>query len=159
MTTELRGSAVPGWYEDPDAPDVLRWWDGAYWSDHEFRPMPPGGWRTNEIGDRARTLSFWAIGVGIALWLVPIGLTFLPSAEVQAIGIILAWVGFLPTLTLSILAIVFGGIGLSRARKPTGLRRREALTGLIGGICTIVAPPALAIITVAVFMVIGALNG
>jgi len=26
----------PGWYEDPDAPDLLRWWDGTRWSDTEF---------------------------------------------------------------------------------------------------------------------------
>ena len=29
------GSApVPGWYEDPQDPALLRWWDGTGWSDH-----------------------------------------------------------------------------------------------------------------------------
>ncbi|GAA1061970.1 hypothetical protein GCM10009573_33980 [Agromyces bracchium] len=29
-----------GWYEDPEAPDLERWWDGNEWSDTEFRPKP-----------------------------------------------------------------------------------------------------------------------
>lgn len=31
------GSKPAGWYGDPDAPDVLRWWDGNAWTDHTQR--------------------------------------------------------------------------------------------------------------------------
>ena len=32
--------AEPGWYEDPEAPDLERWWQGEHWSDTEFRAKP-----------------------------------------------------------------------------------------------------------------------
>jgi hypothetical protein len=38
---KLEPTAVAaGWYEDPEAPDLQRWWDGTGWSDTEFRPKP-----------------------------------------------------------------------------------------------------------------------
>ena len=37
---ETPSERPPGWYDDPDAPDLLRWWDGSEWSDQEFRPRP-----------------------------------------------------------------------------------------------------------------------
>ncbi|MDF3299810.1 DUF2510 domain-containing protein [Streptomyces tropicalis] len=36
----------PGWYRDPDAPHLERWWDGAAWTQHRRPPEPapgPGG--------------------------------------------------------------------------------------------------------------------
>lgn len=30
-------SAAPGWYVDPIAKDMLRWWDGTEWSETEFK--------------------------------------------------------------------------------------------------------------------------
>lgn len=36
----MRGARAPGWHEDPDAPDLVRWWDGTDWSDTEFRSKP-----------------------------------------------------------------------------------------------------------------------
>jgi hypothetical protein len=36
---KLEPTAVAaGWYEDPEAPDLQRWWNGTGWSDTEFRP-------------------------------------------------------------------------------------------------------------------------
>lgn len=38
---ELGPSAVAaGWYEDPEVPDLQRWWNGTGWSDAGFRPKP-----------------------------------------------------------------------------------------------------------------------
>ncbi|WP_235511485.1 DUF2510 domain-containing protein [Agromyces sp. Root81] len=36
----MHGSPEPGWYADPEAPDLLRWWDGTGWSDDQFRSKP-----------------------------------------------------------------------------------------------------------------------
>ncbi|MFG2728066.1 DUF2510 domain-containing protein [Streptomyces canus] len=32
----------PGWYPDPDAPHLERWWDGTAWTDHRRAPEGPG---------------------------------------------------------------------------------------------------------------------
>lgn len=52
----------PGWYPDPHAPHVQRWWDGTAWTEHRHAPEapaapPPGG------GGRARTVALTATGV------------------------------------------------------------------------------------------------
>ncbi|MFG2462118.1 DUF2510 domain-containing protein [Streptomyces sp. NPDC048523] len=31
----------PGWYPDPDAPQLERWWDGTAWTDHRRVPGAP----------------------------------------------------------------------------------------------------------------------
>ncbi|MFF3644745.1 DUF2510 domain-containing protein [Streptomyces sp. NPDC002564] len=40
-------SPPPGWYPDPSAPTVERWWDGAAWTEHRRTPehtqVPQGG--------------------------------------------------------------------------------------------------------------------
>ncbi|KRC58657.1 hypothetical protein ASE14_19125 [Agromyces sp. Root81] len=167
MTGEVQASAVPGWYEDPEAADLLRWWDGASWSDTEFRPKPVERWGErfvadrvqaatfsapagkgsgNAFADRARRAFFWALGVGIVFWVAPVALTAMPNPQLQSIGILMVWIGMVPALVLSILAIVFGGIGLSRARVLGG--RRPALTGLVGGICVLVGPPVLSMLVI-----------
>ncbi|WP_092966959.1 DUF2510 domain-containing protein [Agromyces sp. CF514] len=43
MTPELgdvQGVKAAGWYEDPEASDLLRWWNGSEWSETEFRAKP-----------------------------------------------------------------------------------------------------------------------
>ena len=47
LTDGLSHAAYPGWYEDPEAPDLLRWWDGTRWSDDAFRPKPLTDERAN----------------------------------------------------------------------------------------------------------------
>ncbi|KUO15898.1 DUF2510 domain-containing protein [Streptomyces dysideae] len=32
----------PGWYRDPKAPHLERWWDGTAWTDHRRAPEVPG---------------------------------------------------------------------------------------------------------------------
>jgi hypothetical protein len=32
----------PGWYPDPGAPHLERWWDGTAWTDHRRAPEAPG---------------------------------------------------------------------------------------------------------------------
>ncbi|MFC9919810.1 DUF2510 domain-containing protein [Agromyces binzhouensis] len=33
--------ALPGWYTDPLADDMLRWWDGLEWSESDFKLARP----------------------------------------------------------------------------------------------------------------------
>ncbi|WP_055695990.1 DUF2510 domain-containing protein [Streptomyces prasinopilosus] len=34
---------APGWYPDPHAPHLERWWDGTAWTEHRRTPGTPGG--------------------------------------------------------------------------------------------------------------------
>ncbi|GAB2786844.1 DUF2510 domain-containing protein [Streptomyces chlorus] len=34
---------APGWYPDPHAPHLERWWDGTAWTEHRRTPEIPGG--------------------------------------------------------------------------------------------------------------------
>ncbi|MFJ6570391.1 DUF2510 domain-containing protein [Streptomyces sp. NPDC091292] len=55
-------SPPPGWYPDPSAPSVQRWWDGTGWTEHRQPPAeapvpaPPGG------GRRARLVALTVAG-------------------------------------------------------------------------------------------------
>lgn len=154
MTERIAHAARPGWYEDPEAPDLLRWWGGTQWSDDAFRAKPLADQRTNPFAERARTVFFWALGVVLLFWIIPILLTFVPSYELQTLGVILVWVGALPGLVLIVLAVVFGAIGLNRARQVEGQGRSSALTGLIGGVSLFLAPAVLGVFGIAAAVVL-----
>lgn len=148
MTSSPHVPPPAGWYSDPEAPDQLRWWDGSAWPPaQQPSALAVSG---NQIADRARVIALWAIAVGAALWLIPLILTLIPSPEVQTVAILMIWAGFLPVLTLSVLAIVFGSIGLSRARTFGGRGAAAARFGPFGGISTVAAPPLVAGVVMAV---------
>lgn len=164
MSADPTISAPPGWYEDPEAPDVLRWWDGHRWSETGFAPKPLQGWgppapdATNRIARWARTVFFWALGVGVCFWLLPMMLTFLPDPRAQTVGVVLVWIGGLPAFVLMVLAIVFGAIGARRAGQLDGIGRGAALTGLFGGIGLLAAPALLALVAPLLALVFVASN-
>ncbi|MFF2272860.1 DUF2510 domain-containing protein [Agromyces sp. NPDC058136] len=135
-------AAPPGWYDDPEAPDLLRWWDGRAWSDEHFATKPVGD-AQNAAARRARSIFVWAWPLAVLFWVVPLLLTLIPDSAAQTVGVVMSWIGGLPVLVLTVLSIVFGAIGLANARRLGGIGRRAALTGLVGGVCILVAPAVL----------------
>ena len=71
------GAVPAGWYPDPEAADVLRWWDGYRWTD-DFAPpvIDPADSRN---GYATASLVFGIIAVGF-------NLLFLPSVLALAFG-------------------------------------------------------------------------
>ncbi|WP_461078540.1 DUF2510 domain-containing protein [Streptomyces deserti] len=54
----------PGWYPDPSAPHLQRWWDGTTWTEHRRAPEAPGGPVPPPPGGtgRARAVALTAAG-------------------------------------------------------------------------------------------------
>ncbi|WP_235933777.1 DUF2510 domain-containing protein [Agromyces humi] len=147
-----------GWYPDPSAPGQTRWWDGTAWAPAQSAQLVPAA-AGNPIANRARIIGWWAIGVGATFWFIPIALTLIPVAEVQTFAILTSWVGFLPVLTLTVLAIVFGSIGLRRAQAQDGLGRRAARFGLWAGIGTLASPVVVVLIVLIAVVITAAISG
>jgi hypothetical protein len=150
-------SPPAGWYPDPETSGQNRWWDGAAWSPAQSAQGPPAV--GNPIANRARIIGWWAIGVGSVFWVLPVPLTLIPMAEVQTVAVLMSWAGFLPVLTLTVLAIVFGAIGLSRARALGGLGRHDARFGLWAGIGTLTAPVVMAVFVMIAVGITFAISG
>ncbi|MEU0942245.1 DUF2510 domain-containing protein [Streptomyces canus] len=53
----------PGWYPEPDAPLLERWWDGTAWTDHRRAPEAPGPPQAaDRAAGRARAVALTACG-------------------------------------------------------------------------------------------------
>ncbi|WP_328745760.1 DUF2510 domain-containing protein [Streptomyces sp. NBC_00285] len=54
----------PGWYPDPGAPHLERWWDGTAWTDHRRAPEAPGPPRAaGGASGRAKAVALTVSGV------------------------------------------------------------------------------------------------
>ncbi|MFG2468013.1 DUF2510 domain-containing protein [Streptomyces canus] len=54
----------PGWYPDPNAPHLERWWDGTAWTDHRRAPEGPGPPRSaGGASGRAKAVALTTSGV------------------------------------------------------------------------------------------------
>lgn len=148
------GSPPPGWYEDPQAPGLHRWWNGSEWTDARrsalpapptFYPIHTTGYSTQNpeadpchtgdsaIGRHARNISLVAAGI----WAITV-IILTAGASSYAFNMQLWWVfPFLAVTALSIIAIVFGSIGLNRPKSLGG--RTPARIGLTIGIVVLLS--------------------
>jgi hypothetical protein len=88
--------APPGWYQDPQAADMQRYWDGTQWTEHRSPRQrvaeSPAGWTWSGPRSRAHRNEL-VIGWVTAVVLPPIGLILgirlMSSTDrQQAIGIV-----------------------------------------------------------------------
>jgi hypothetical protein len=136
------GSALPGWYQNPDDVDQQRWWTGVDWADQTraaVRPAPAPG--VNRAARNGRTVGFVAGGLTLLM------IALLPATNVSdmSTGLLLLLVAvFLVgplALIFGLVAIVVSGAGLRRA--PVRGGRGVAVGGLTLGIISVLAPVAL----------------
>jgi len=119
----------PGWYPDPAAPGALRWWTGHSWTEHtqapqQTTPLP------YSLDD---STGFTALNLA-----VPSGRSVATRSLVWGIVSVV-----IPLFVISGLAIVFGAIGLNRARVRVrhgydADGRGVAMAGLILGCVSLV---------------------
>jgi len=123
-----------GWYDDPHAADVLRWWDGAAWGPQTCprpaaapRPASPAPRRTASRGSAGRGGSFLvAVAVLVKAGAVLLKLKFLVSAGTALISVAAyAWVFGVPFavgLVALLLVHELGHVAALRLRGiPAGL--------------------------------------
>ena len=108
-----------GWYPDPDGRPADRWWDGAQWTERT-RPSTSASLAAGGPLNAPTVRSLPQNGMGTAaLTLGIVGLFAVP-------------------LLASVLAIIFGNIGMSRADAGIATNRGAAKAGFILGIIGLV---------------------
>lgn len=102
-------SVAPGWYADPAGTAAWRYWDGTGWTE-DRRPFP--------APEAAPTRNGWATA-GLVLGIIA------PLLDPA----------FIPT----VLAVVFGALGVAAAERLGGLGRRKAIAAIVLGLVAIPA--------------------
>jgi hypothetical protein len=90
--------------------------------------VPSDGWNNNEIARQARRYFMWALGVLLGSWIVASGLT-----TVDALGVLVSWVGGIVAVVLAIAAVSAGTTGVSRANNSVGTTRAQQYSDLSEG--------------------------
>ena len=119
-------SVVAGWYADPNGLPTERYWDGSTWTDQTRPPSAPAF----PLPTRGQTTTMKPRnGMGSA------------ALTLGILGLFLGWL-------FSLLAIIFGGVGVGRANRGEATNRGAALWGLWLGVIGLVL---WVIIVVAIF--------
>lgn len=109
------GTVPAGWYQDPDGKPADRFWDGAEWTEKSRPRIGAPGASVGGFPASGHWYSGPRNGMGTAALVLGIlGVITLP-------------------IVFSVLAMVFGGIGVSRASKGEATNKGMALAGLILG--------------------------
>ena len=117
MSNSVSGGVSPGWYPEPGT-GFLRWWDGQAWGG--YHPQPPLQQQNALAPVTAPRINGFAVAaLVLGIW------GFIATWTLLLFNILL---GSVPDL----LAIVFGILGLVRARR-TGRGTGLATAGLVLG--------------------------
>lgn len=113
--TNSPGGVPAGWYPDPEGKPGQRYWDGANWTDQSRAAMPPSPMPPSSMS--------YGSGGGA------------PQNGMGTAALTLGILGFfcLPVI-FSILAIIFGRIGMTRADQGLATNRGAAQAGFVLGI-------------------------
>lgn len=111
-------AATPGWYPDPTGTPGERYWDGQTWTEQtRTLPAPPMGVMPGS----------YSMGGG-----VPRNGMGTASLVMGILGIVI-----LP-IVFSVLAIIFGSVGIGRANRGEATNKGAATAGVVLGIIGIV---------------------
>lgn len=143
---EMGRRPEPGWYVDPEAPDLERWWDGRRWSDTDFRPPPRESaaravWSdyvesykaqlptspSNAIARSTLIASFIALAGALGLLVVSIDLR---AANLDTVGAILLAGGVASFLFLAVWNVFISAIAVVNGRRHGGRRVMQAVVAL-----------------------------
>lgn len=113
-------SIAEGWYPDPDGKPCERFWNGNEWTS-DTRPLSAG----QQVTGVSATLG------------TPVVMNVVQQGPKNGIGNAALWMGILGLLifpvVFSVLAIIFGFIGVGRAGRGEATNKGVALAGLILG--------------------------
>ena len=133
----------PGWYEDPEAADLLRWWDGTVWSETEFRAKPEGSELvayvksyqdlsprspTNFLAISSLVQATIALVVAAALLALSASLSSATSTLVASTLLVLAEV---VVVLIGLWAAALGVLAIQNARRHQGRRIRHAIAAVL----------------------------
>lgn len=110
-----------GWYDDPQQPGHLRYWDGSAWTSHTRPKDPlPAAPPPPPSGDQQQVVYVQQAGNGLAVAALVLGI----------IGVVLGLVPILFFLAwiLGILALVLGLVARNRAKKTPQVGRKTMAT-------------------------------
>jgi hypothetical protein len=132
-----------GWFADPGDASIMRWWDGAQWTQHTapvaaapaaaYSPNPSYALTGGSVSGSSASVSYAPNTLATA------------SLVVGLVSILLNPIG-----AASIAAIVMGIVALRRAPSfaPSAARRGSAIAGIVIGIAAIVIGAILAIVVI-----------
>lgn len=116
VMSDSQGSVPAGWYPDPDGKPVQRYWDGSAWTEQN-RPS---------VGQPLPSMPAARVGTG-------------PQNGMGSAALTLGILGFFCfPLIASVLAIIFGRIGMTRAEQGLATNGGAAKAGFILGIIGLV---------------------
>jgi len=125
----------PGWYQDPNQPGQLRWWDGGAWGADVRPQVPPKDPR--RTGRRRVLLGLAPFAVSIVSWIFGAVTTYVPQLGCESCPDGFGWFGVIVLMVFGIPGVVVLLQGITMLFMARGLdasRPDESRVGwIIGG--------------------------
>lgn len=147
---ETQGARPPGWCEDPEAPDLLRWWDGTEWSNTEFRAKPEDSERLayvksyQDLSPRSPTNSLAisslvqaSIALVVAAALLAVSTSLSSATSILVVSTLLVLVEMVVVL-IGFWACAIGVLAIRNAKRHQGRRIQHAIAAVLVAIAAII---------------------